>query len=92
MQKKEFVDINTFRLRKGMEDIEADARTLKVFSSKLGQQSKASDSFFRRVCMEIVKKSPEGITFMAMQTFDTENQNCKIECGLGWDTVLWPIL
>ena len=91
--KKEFVRIDNFELRKEAQDIGADLRMVKIFSAKLGQISKGIDSFFHRICREVLNSSPAGIKFGEMRIFDRSNQQCQIqyEGGMGWDDKLWPL-
>ena len=87
------VEINTFDLKKEYEDIEADERTVKVFSTKLDQAAVDNNSFLSQICNEIATTSPNGIKFGQMKNdkFKTRKQQCKIELAVDLADESWPL-
>ena len=65
---------------------------VKIFSAQLGQTSAGFNSFFQRICQQILDSS-EGMRLGEMMNFEKDNQKCQIEAaiGMGWDDKLWPL-
>ena len=61
--------------------IGADERTVKIFSTKLGQAAGDGNSFLNQLCEEINTTSPKGIKFHHMQNgqFKSSKQQCEIK-------------
>ena len=61
--------------------IGAIGRTVKIFSTKLGQAAGDGNSFFNQLCKQINTTSPNRIKFHHMQNgqFKSSKQQCEIK-------------
>jgi len=89
-----YIETSNYDWKQIYEDIEADERTVKVFSTKLDQLAGDNNSFLGQICHEIATKSPEGIKFKEMNKFNKVKgrvQKCKIEKAIELDDEYWPL-
>ena len=87
------IRLDSFDIGQDIQKAGAVGRIAKIFSAQLGQTSGGLNSFFYRICEEILR-NPDGFMLKDMRCFETKFQTCQMsyEGGMGWDERSWPLL